>query len=169
MRITHPLCDTVSTYTKGHATLKQPHELLTAADIAAMSATVSVHNLNPNAVRHKKSVGDATGMTQLGALIITIMPGHESSEYHRHLYEEECLYILSGHGEVTIGDQVSAVAAGDLLGFARGGPAHVLANTGNEPLMFFVVGQRLEHDICDYPRKGVRLYIAGKNEAYVDL
>lgn len=147
----------------------QPYELLTAADIEAMTATISVHDLNPNAIRHKKSVGDAVGLTQIGALIITIMPGHESSEYHRHLYEEECLYILSGHGEATIGDQVSSVAAGDFLGFARGGPAHVLTNTGNEPLVFFVVGQRLEHDVCDYPRKGVRLYIAGKSEAYVDL
>ena len=149
--------------------MKQPNELLTAVDIAAMSAKASVHDLNPNAVRHKKSVGDAVGLTQLGALIITIMPGHESSEYHRHLYEEECLYILSGHGEATIGDQVCSVGAGDFLGFARGGPAHVLTNTGNEPLVFFVVGHRLEHDVCDYPRKGVRLYIAGKDEAYVDL
>jgi uncharacterized cupin superfamily protein len=149
--------------------LNQPNELLTAADIAAMSAKVSVHNLNPNAIRHRKCVGDATGLTQLGAMIITIMPGHESSEYHRHLYEEECLYILSGHGEATIGDQVCNVAAGDFLGFARRGPAHVLTNTGSEPLVFFVVGQRLEQDVCDYPRKGVRLFIAGEEEAYVDL
>ena len=149
--------------------MKQPRELLKVADIAAMSATVSVHDLNANAIRHKKPVGDAVGLTQLGALIITIMPGHESSEYHRHLYEEECLYILSGRGEATVGDQVCSVAAGDFLGFARGGPAHVLTNTGNEPLVFFVVGQRLEHDVCDYPRKGVRLYTAGKNEAYVEL
>ncbi|GLQ87292.1 cupin domain-containing protein [Dyella flagellata] len=149
--------------------MKQPPELLTAADIASMSATVSVHDLNPNAIRHKKSVGDKVGMTQIGALVITIMPGHESSEYHRHLYEEECLIILSGQGEATIGDQVCKVGKGDFLGFARGGPAHVLTNTGSEPLVFFVVGQRLEHDVCDYPRKGVRLYIAGKDEAYVDL
>jgi uncharacterized cupin superfamily protein len=149
--------------------MNQPRELVTAADIAAMSATVSVHDLNANAVRHKKPVGDLTGLTQLGALLITIMPGHESSEYHRHLYEEECLYILSGHGQATIGEQVCDVGPGDFLGFARGGPAHVLANTGSEPLVFFVAGQRLEQDVCDYPRKGVRLYIAGKNEAYVDL
>ncbi|RUL72254.1 cupin domain-containing protein [Dyella choica] len=134
-----------------------------------MSATVSVHDLNSNAIRHKKPLGDRVGMTQLGALVITLMPGHESSEYHRHHYEEECVYILSGRGEATIGDQVCSVGAGDFLGFARGGPAHVLTNTGSEPLVFFVVGQRLEHDVCDYPRKGVRLYIAGKDEAYVDL
>lgn len=149
--------------------MKQPRELLTADDIAAMSATVSVHDLNPNAVRHKKSVGDVVGLTQLGVHIITLMPGHESSEYHRHLYEEECLYVLSGCGEAQIGDQVCSIGAGDFLGFARNGPAHVVMNTGSEPLVFIVAGQRLEHDVCDYPRKGVRLYVAGKDEAYTDL
>lgn len=55
--------------------MKQARELLKAADIAAMSAIRSVHTLNPNAIRHKKPVGDLTGLTQLGALVITLMPG----------------------------------------------------------------------------------------------
>jgi uncharacterized cupin superfamily protein len=149
--------------------MTQPRELITAADIAALSATVSVHVLNDNAVRHKKPVGDMTGLTQLGALLVTIMPGQESSEYHRHLYEEECLYILAGHGQAAIGERVCEVGPGDFLGFARGGAAHVLVNTGSEPLVFFVAGQRLEQDVIEYPRKGVRRYIAGQNETYVDL
>ena len=66
--------------------MKQARELVKAADIAAMSAERSVHTLNPNAIRLKKPVGDVTSLTQLGALIITLMPGHESSEYHRHHY-----------------------------------------------------------------------------------
>lgn len=37
--------------------------------------------------------------------------------------------------------------------------------TDSEPLVFFVVEQRLEQDVCDYPRKGVRLFIAGEEEA----
>lgn len=149
--------------------MKQARDLVKAADIAAMSAERSVHTLNPNAIRLKKPVGDVTGLTQLGALIITLMPGHESSEYHRHHYEEECLYILSGHGEAQIDEQAYAIAAGDFLGFPRRGPAHVIANTGDEPLVFLVVGQRLEQDVCDYPRKGVRLYVAGEHESYVKL
>lgn len=149
--------------------MTQPRELLKAADIDAMSARCSVHTLNPNAIRHMKSVGDVTGLTQLGAHIITIMPGHESSEYHRHLYEEECLYVLSGRGEALIDDQRHDIGAGDFLGFPRRSAAHVLSNTGSEPLVFLVVGQRLEHDVCDYPRKGVRLYMAGEDEAYAKL
>jgi uncharacterized cupin superfamily protein len=149
--------------------VKQPSELLKAADIEAMNITRSVHTLNPNAVRLRKSVGDVVGLTQLGAHIITIMPGHESSEYHRHLYEEECVYILSGDGEALIDDQRHVIGAGDFLGFPRRGPAHVLINTGNAPLMFLVVGQRLEQDVCEYPHKNVRLYTAGEIEAYTEL
>ncbi|GAB2573837.1 cupin domain-containing protein [Dyella jejuensis] len=134
-----------------------------------MSAIRSVHTLNDNAIRLKKSVGDAVGLTQLGAHIITLMPGHESSEYHRHLYEEECVYILSGRGEALIDDERHSIGAGDFLGFIRRGPAHVITNTGHEPFVFLVVGQRLEQDVCDYPHQRVRLYTAGEHEAYVKL
>jgi uncharacterized cupin superfamily protein len=149
--------------------VKKASELLKAADIEAMSAVRSVHTLNPNGIRLKKSVGDAVGLTQLGAHIITLMPGHDSSEYHRHLYEEECVYVLSGHGDVLIDDETHSIGPGDFLGFPRRGAAHVITNSGDEPFVFLVVGQRLEHDVCDYPHKGVRLYTAGENEAYTKL
>ncbi|HEV7776737.1 MAG TPA: cupin domain-containing protein [Luteibacter sp.] len=149
--------------------MNTPRELLKAASIEAMPAQRSPHDLNSNAIRLKKSLGDTTGLTQLGVHLITLMPGHDSSEYHRHLYEEEFVYILSGHGEAVINEQRYEIAAGDFLGFARNGPAHVMTNTGNDPLAFLVAGQRLEHDVCDYPRKNKRLYIAGAEEAYVEL
>lgn len=149
--------------------MKQPRELLTAADIEAMSVTRAVHSLNPHAIRLKKSVGDIAGLTQLGAYIITLMPGHESSEYHRHLYEEECVYMLSGQGQVWMDEQAHDIGPGDFLGFPRQGIAHVIINTCSTPLTFLVVGQRLEQDVCEYPHKGLRLYIAGEHEAYTPL
>ncbi|MGR3906635.1 cupin domain-containing protein [Burkholderia sp. SR8] len=146
-----------------------PRELLKAADIAKMEPTRAVHSLNPNAVRLKRPLGDLTGLTQIGAHLLTLMPGHESSEYHRHLYEEECVYVLSGTGAVTIGERRHDVGPGDFLGFARGGEAHVLENTGEAPLELLIMGQRLEHDVCEYPRIGKRLHVAGQIEDFVDL
>lgn len=71
-----------------------PRELLNAASIEAMPGKSKTHDLNPNAVRSAKSLGGAAGLKSLGFDLMTVMPGHEASEYHRHLYEEECYYIL---------------------------------------------------------------------------
>ncbi|MGF6902393.1 cupin domain-containing protein [Paraburkholderia sp. GAS348] len=148
---------------------KKPRGLLKSADIDAMAPQRSVHSLNERAIRFKNSLGDITGITQFGFHLVTLMPGHESTEYHRHLYEEECIYILSGIGEATIDDEVYEVASGDFMGFAREGAAHTLTNTGDNPLVFIVAGQRLEQDVCDYPRKGKRLYVSGRNKVLIDL
>lgn len=147
----------------------QARELLKATEIDAMEPQRSVHPLNERAVRLKRSLSEMTGLSQFGFHLVTLQPGYESTEYHRHLYEEECIYILSGKGEAIIGDQVHEVGAGDFMGFARGGAAHTLSNTGHIPLVLIVAGQRLEHDVCDYPRKGKRLYAAGANKVIVDL
>lgn len=144
-------------------------ELLSAAAIEAMAAQSKVHPLNPNAVRLHKSLGDAAGLSQFGFHLVTVMPGRESTEYHRHLYEEECVYILSGRGEATIGDRTHAVGPGDFMGFPRRGAAHTMVNTGSEPLVYLLAGPRAEHDVCDYPRKGKRLHYNGGERAYVDL
>lgn len=148
---------------------KAARELLKADTIAAMEAQVRPHTLNPNAIRLRKSLGDLTGLTQLGVHLITLMPGHESSEYHRHFYEEEFVYVLSGFGEALIDEQAHAIGAGDFLGFPRGGVAHVLKNTGTEPLTLLVAGQRLEQDICDYPHVKKRLYLYGDRGDMVDV
>jgi len=149
--------------------MSQPRELLKAADIEAMEAVASPHPLNPNALRLRKSLGDATGLTQLGVHRIELMPGRDSSEYHWHHYEEECVYVLAGHGQALIDEQAHAVGPGDFLGFARNGPAHVITNTGDAPLLLLVAGQRLAQDICDYPHRRKRLYVHGEQCDLVDF
>lgn len=146
--------------------MQQPEPLLKAAEILAMEPVHSVHALNPLAIRQRKSLGDPTGLTQLGVHWVRLMPGHASSEYHRHLYEEEAVYVLAGHGEALIDEQAQPIGAGDFLGFARGGAAHVIVNNSEAALDLLVMGQRLEHDVCEYPHHALRLYIAGKHEAW---
>jgi len=149
--------------------MSRPRELLKAADIAAMQAEARPHPLNPNALRLRKSLGDAVGLGQLGVHLIEIPPGRDSSEYHRHLYEEEFVYVLQGQGRALIDDVPHAVAAGDFLGFPRNGAAHVLTNTGDAPLLLLVAGQRLAQDICDYPHRHKRLYMHGEHGDLVDF
>jgi uncharacterized cupin superfamily protein len=149
--------------------MSKPTELLKATDIAAMPGRSKAHLLNPDAVRLTKSLGEATGLTDLGFTMMTVMPGREYSEYHRHLYEEQCFYILSGRGEAVIEEKAYALNAGDFLGFPKNGVAHTILNNGDEPLVFLCARVNLEQDVCDYPRKKKRLYMNGAEEVLVDF
>ncbi|ABD54613.1 cupin domain-containing protein [Jannaschia sp. CCS1] len=132
--------------------------LMTAADIDAMEGLAKVHFVNPAAKRINKSLGDVTGLTGLGIHIIEVAPGDETTEYHVHYVEDEAVYILSGTGTATIGAHDHAIGPGDFIGYRAGGLAHTIVNTGSELLRILVVGQRLAHDVADYPRKAQRIF-----------
>ncbi len=132
--------------------------LLKATEIAELAATDKTHFLNDNARRKNKSLGDLTGLTGLGFHLIEVAPGCESTEYHVHHYEDECTYVLSGTGVVTIGDEDYEIGPGDFIGYRKGGLAHTMQATGNETLVCIVVGERLAHDVGDYPRQKKRIY-----------
>jgi uncharacterized cupin superfamily protein len=149
--------------------VKNPVELVKASEIDAMEGHSKTHLLNPEAIRMSKSLGRATGLTDLGVQLMTVMPGREYAEYHRHLYEEQCFYILSGRGEAIIEEKSYAIAGGDFLGFPKNGVAHTILNNGDEPLVFLCARVNLEQDVCDYPRKKKRLYMNGTEEVLVDF
>ncbi|WP_114416551.1 cupin domain-containing protein [Marinospirillum perlucidum] len=131
---------------------------LTAAAIQALEGEHKTHFLNPQAQRHNVSLGDAVGLKNLGVHKISVEPGCYSTELHYHHYEEECLYVLSGQAQLTLGEETRNVGPGDFIGCPLNGVAHALYNNGQEPLVCLVIGQRLEQDISDYPRLGQRLY-----------
>ncbi|MEX0286005.1 MAG: cupin domain-containing protein [Paracoccaceae bacterium] len=138
--------------------MTQDTYLITAQQIEDMAAEPKVHFLNDRARRMNRSLGDVTGLTGLGFHIIDVEPGDETTEYHVHHFEDECVYVLSGTATVTIGDEDMQVGPGDFIGYRKGGFAHTMVNTGTEVLRCIVVGQRLPHDVGDYPRKGKRIY-----------
>jgi len=132
--------------------------LITAKEIDAMAGLEKSHFLNKDAQRRNKSLGDLTGLTGLGFHLIEVPPGKSSTEFHMHYFEDECTYVLSGAGTVTIGEETHAIAAGDFIGYRKGGLPHTMDNTGDEVLKCIVVGERLAHDAGDYPRKAKRIY-----------
>ena len=132
--------------------------IIKKGDIESMEGLTKAHFLNENAVRNNKSLGDFAGLKSLGFHLIEIEPGHESTEYHSHEYEDECVYILSGEATATIGDKDYQVSAGDFIGHPAGGEAHTMKNTGQDKLVCIVAGQRLPHDVADYPHLGKRLF-----------
>jgi len=134
------------------------NRIIKSSDITAMQGVSKTHFLNDNAVRIAKSLGDLTGMKGLGVHLIEVQPGHESTEYHLHHYEDECVYILSGEATVTIDSEQYHVGTGDFIGYPSGTEAHSMKNTGQTTLVCIVAGQRLAHDIADYPNLNKRLY-----------
>jgi len=132
--------------------------IMTREEIEAYEGIAKTHFLNENAKRINKSLGDLTGLTGFGFHIIEIEPGYESTELHRHYYEDECVYVLEGEAEATIGDAKYRVKPGDFIGYRAGGKAHGLKNVGNSTLRCIVVGQRLPHDVADYPLQQKRIY-----------
>jgi len=127
-------------------------------EIVALEGERKVHTLNDQAVRVTKSLGDLTGLTGLGFHIIEVAPGMETTEYHVHHHEDECVYVLAGTATATIGDEDFAIEPGDFIGYRKGGRAHTIRNTGAQVLRCIVVGQRLDHDVGDYPRKQQRIF-----------
>ncbi|RDL42804.1 cupin [Marinomonas piezotolerans] len=132
--------------------------LITKEEIDQYEGISKTHFLNDNAKRVNKSLGDLTGLTGFGFHLIAVEPGHESTEFHKHYHEDECVYILEGVGEAQIGEEVYTIKAGDFIGYRAGGEAHSIRNTGANSLKCIVVGQRLEHDIGEYPNLNKRLY-----------
>lgn len=132
--------------------------IVTKEEIEAFAGVQKTHFLNGNARRLNKSLGDLTGLSGLGFHIIEIQPRHESTELHRHYHEDECVFILEGTAEATIGDKKYSVKAGDFIGYRAGGEPHALRNNGNALLKCIVVGQRLDHDVGDYPNLKKRIY-----------
>ena len=142
---------------------------LSAEAIAKMAGIHRVHNLNSAAIRTDKSIGDEAGLKNIGIHLISIAPGDKSTEFHAHKYEEEAIYVLSGHGTEVVGDTGQKIGPGDFIGFPAGGAAHETVNDGTEPLVCLVIGQRLAQDVVDYPRKGKRLYRNSGQRDMVDV
>lgn len=142
---------------------------LSAKQIAAMQSIRRVHQLNAAAIREDKSLGDETGLKNIGIHLITIAAGDKSTEFHSHKYEDEAIYVLSGHGTEAIGNETYKIGPGDFIGLPAGGPAHETINDGSEPLVCLVIGQRLPQDVVDYPRQGKRLYRNSGQRDMIDI
>jgi uncharacterized cupin superfamily protein len=140
--------------------------LIKAEEIEKMEGEKRTHFLNSNAVRLNKSLGDSVGLKNLGIHIIYVEPGKDSTEYHKHYHEEECIYVLSGRGELVIEGDKYSFEEGDFVGFPANTASHSLRNDGETTLVCLVVGQRLDQDVGDYPNKGKRIY---RNNGVWDL
>ncbi|MFT4676216.1 MAG: putative cupin superfamily protein [Patiriisocius sp.] len=147
----------------------KPKPLLSAGEIAALKEQKVVHQHNGNAVRHTRSLTDLLGLEDIGVHMVRIEPGHDSTTFHTHHFDEEFLYIISGRGIARLGDVEQEIGAGDFLAFGKHSVAHSLTNSFHEDLVYLMGGSRNEVDVCDYPDLNRRQYRLNGNREFVDM
>ena len=97
----------------------------------------------PCATRIVKALGDAGGLTQFGAHLVTLPPGCWASQRHAHSHEDEFCYILTGHPTLIDDDGETPLKPGDAMTHKAGdGNAHHLINKTDKDVTFLAVGSR---------------------------
>lgn len=90
-------------------------------------------------------------------------PGSRPSDLHRHAFDEELLYVLSGRLRLRQvddgGEVVTALGPGDLVHWAPGGVAHELRNDGADDAVYLAIGTDRPWDVIELPERGER-YVA---------
>lgn len=140
----------------------EPKDLLVRADRAAAQEESFRHPLNPASEIRGTTLSRLTGLVKCGVNVIRVPPGKESFVHHVHLVDEEWMYVISGTGELRIGDERFAIGPGDFAGFPPRTHAHHLRNTGTAELVYLSGGEAVDIGISDFPELGKRLVVAGK-------
>ena len=106
----------------------------------------------PCATRERQALGDAVGLTQFGANLLTLPPGAWSSQRHWHANEDEFIYVLDGEVALITDGGEQTLTPGMAAGFPAGKrDGHHLVNRSDRPARILEVGTRAAADHGDYP------------------
>ena len=101
--------------------------------------------------RTQQRVGEAGGLTQFGANIVTLPAGALSSLRHWHEQQDEALIVLSGNLTLVDDSGETPLKAGDVCTFPAGeASGHQIINKSSESGSFFVVGTHTETETAWY-------------------
>lgn len=102
--------------------------------------------------RGKRRLGDAFGLTQFGANLVTLGPGGQSALRHFHTHEDELVVMLEGELLLVTNRGEQLVTAGMVVGFrANNGDAHHFVNRSHSAARYLEVGTREKADSAHYP------------------
>lgn len=106
----------------------------------------------PCRARRWLKLGDAAGLTQFGANLVTLPPGAWASQRHWHSHEDELVFVVEGELTLVTDDGEEVLGPGDAAGFKAGVKnGHHLQNRSSAPARFLVVGSRDDRDEGEYP------------------
>lgn len=101
--------------------------------------------------RSSQRLGDAGGLTQFGANLVTLAPGAKSALRHWHQNEDEFVMVTEGICTLVDDDGPHEMHPGDCAAFPAGvANGHHFLNHTDRPARFLVVGSRAPHEVATY-------------------
>lgn len=101
--------------------------------------------------RRKQRLGDQFGLENFGINLVTLPPAVQSATRHRHMVQDEFVYVLSGELVLVHDEGETLLRPGGCAGFRHGGTAHHLINRSDADASFLEIGDRLPGDIAECP------------------
>ena len=101
--------------------------------------------------RSSLRLGEAAGLTQFGANLVTLEPGARSSLRHWHKAEDEFVMVLEGELVLLQDEGEYPMRPGDCAAWKAGDPnGHCFLNRSDRAARFLVVGSKAPHEIAAY-------------------
>lgn len=85
---------------------------------------------------------------------LTIVPaGKRAFPFHSHRVNDEMFFVISGSGEVRIGEQRWGIREGDVIACPPGGPetAHQIINSSESDLKYLAISTTISPEVAEYP------------------
>ncbi|MFV0384360.1 cupin domain-containing protein [Paracoccus sp. (in: a-proteobacteria)] len=117
--------------------------------------------------RSSLRLGQAAGLTQFGANIVTLQPGAVASLRHWHLREDEFAMVLTGDLILIEDEGETAMRPGDCAAWKAGVPnGHRFVNRSDAPASFLVVGTKSDSEVATYSDVDMLVHIDGGNTRF---
>ena len=107
----------------------------------------------------RRRLGAAAGGEKLGCSLFELPPGKAVFPKHKHLANEEAVYVLEGEGVLRLDDSQHAIRQGDYISFRAGAEAHQIVNRSGALLRFLALSTMISPEVVIHPdsqKVGVR-------------
>ena len=112
--------------------------------------------------RSSLRLGDAGGLTQFGANLVTLAPGALSSLRHWHQNEDEFVMVTEGVCTLVQDEGETEMRSGDCAAFPAGHTnGHQFVNRTAQVARFLVVGTKASSEVATYSDVDLRVEMGG--------
>ena len=112
------------------------------------------HPFNDASEMRISRLSGETGLKRMHVNLLRVPPGKESWIPHAHAVEEEYVFVIEGHGALTLDGVAHDIGPGDFVGFPTDGLVHSIKNTGDADLTYLTGGERAAVEVATMPTLG---------------